>query len=236
MKKIFATFFLVITTITVFSQSANENTLKFLGHPVDGSKSKMEAHLRSKGFTYDSYSESFKGKFNGKQVDVYISTNNGNVDRVYVSFPTTRNVSSIINEYNILLGQFKNNDKYLELQENREIPEDENLSYQMSVNNKSYGASFYYKAEKDILAMQEEFLSEFSEEEIELLKTMDLKNLNFTTEKEKELFRRLAFFVGRNATKDLTGSVWFMIHESYGKYNIGLYYDNLNNRPNGEDL
>lgn len=33
------------------------------------------------------------------------------------------------------------------------------------------------------------------------------------------------------------GSVWFMIHREYkGKYYIGLYYDNLANRPNGEDL
>ena len=33
-----------------------------------------------------------------------------------------------------------------------------------------------------------------------------------------------------------TGHVWFMIHENFGKFNIGLYYDNLANRPNGEDL
>lgn len=236
MKRIFATLFLVITTITVFAQSTNDNTLKFLGHPVDGSRSQMERHLRSKGFTYDSYSESYKGKFNGKQVDVYISTNNGNIDRVYVAFPTTRNVSSIINEYNILLGQFKNNDKYLELQENPEIPEDENLSYEMSVNNKRYEVSFYLKAEKDTLAIQQEFLSQFTEEEIEIIRTMDFNDLNITDPKKKELFRRVLLFTYESETKNLTGNVWFMIHENYGKYNIGLYYDNLNNRPNGEDL
>lgn len=236
MKRVFATLFLVITTITVFAQSTNDNTLKFLGHPVDGSKSKMANHLRNKGFTYDSYSDCYKGKFNGKQVDVYISTNNDIVDRIYVSFPTTRNVSSIINEYNILLGQFKNNDKYLEIQENPEIPEDENLSYEMNVSNKIYSASFYYRAEQDTLALQQEFLSLFTEEEIEILKTMDLNSLNFNNDKERELFRRLALFVGENERKNLTGSVWFMIHESYGNYNIGLYYDNPNNRPNGEDL
>ena len=32
------------------------------------------------------------------------------------------------------------------------------------------------------------------------------------------------------------GSVWFMIHEHYGRYNIGLYYDNLHNQAHGEDL
>lgn len=192
--------------------------------------------MRSKGFSYDNYSESYKGKFNGKEVDVYISTNNGNIDRVYVSFPTTRNVSSIINEYNILLGQFKNNDKYLELQKNPQIPESENLSYEMSVNNKRYEATFYFKAEKDTLALQQEFLSQFTEEEIEIIRTMDFNDLNITDPKKKELFGRVLNFAYESETKNLTGSVWFMIHESYGKYNIGLYYDNLNNRPNGEDL
>lgn len=32
------------------------------------------------------------------------------------------------------------------------------------------------------------------------------------------------------------GEVWFMIHEHYGKYQIGLYYDNLHNQAHGEDL
>ena len=31
-------------------------------------------------------------------------------------------------------------------------------------------------------------------------------------------------------------SVWFKIFEHYGKYYIGLYYDNSLNEPNGEDL
>lgn len=32
------------------------------------------------------------------------------------------------------------------------------------------------------------------------------------------------------------GDVWFMIHERYGRYQIGLYYDNLHNQAHGEDL
>lgn len=40
-----------------------------------------------------------------------------------------------------------------------------------------------------------------------------------------------------DAMKSLAdGDVWFMIHEHYGKYQIGLYYDNLHNQANGEDL
>ena len=34
-----------------------------------------------------------------------------------------------------------------------------------------------------------------------------------------------------------TGTVWFTIfRQGYDEYYIGLYYDNLNNRPKGEDL
>lgn len=31
-------------------------------------------------------------------------------------------------------------------------------------------------------------------------------------------------------------SVWFMINENYGKYKILMYYDNLHNQANGDDL
>lgn len=41
------------------------------------------------------------------------------------------------------------------------------------------------------------------------------------------------FYLKDNTTQ---GMVWFMIGDSYGKYYIAIYYDNLNNRPNGEDL
>ena len=222
MKRIFATLFLVITTITVFAQSTNDNTLKFLGHPVDGSKSKMANHLRNKGFTYDSYSKSYKGKFNGKQVDVYISTNNNKVDRIYVAFPTTSE-SNIRYEYNNLISQFNKNDKYTSLFDNEEITEKEDISYEISVNNKRYEASYYYVPQIDTLAIrqeiQEELTQRYTPEDLEELTEVDF--MKFLFEKLEDI---------------LTGSVWFTIHEMYGKYQIGLYYDNLNNRPNGEDL
>ena len=31
-------------------------------------------------------------------------------------------------------------------------------------------------------------------------------------------------------------TVWFIISESYGKYYIAMYYDNVYNQANGEDL
>ena len=51
----------------------------------------------------------------------------------------------------------------------------------------------------------------------------------------EEALRFLATFMdGMKSLAD--GSVWFMIHEHYGRYQIGLYYDNLHNQAHGEDL
>ena len=52
---------------------------------------------------------------------------------------------------------------------------------------------------------------------------------------EDKAFLFIATFIdGMKSLAD--GDVWFMIHENYGCYNLGLYYDNLHNRANGEDL
>lgn len=51
---------------------------------------------------------------------------------------------------------------------------------------------------------------------------------------EKAMAALQTFFSSMEELSD--GQVWFMIHERYGDYNIGLYYDNMNNRAHGEDL
>lgn len=70
-------------------------------------------------------------------------TNHNVVDRIYVAYPL-ESESQIITEYNILLGQFNRNKKYIAIQNNEIIPADEDLSYEMTVRNKKYGASFSY--------------------------------------------------------------------------------------------
>lgn len=36
--------------------------------------------------------------------------------------------------------------------------------------------------------------------------------------------------------ESINGRVWYMIAEEYGKYGIVMFYENLNNEANGEDL
>ena len=58
------------------------------------------------------------------------------------------------------------------------------------------------------------------------------ENSEFDSERQ---IRFLATFMdGMKGLAD--GDVWFMIHEHYDQYQIGLYHDNLHNQANGEDL
>ena len=98
-------------------------------------------------------------------------------------------------------------------EEPQPIPDDEDISYEMLVHKKRYDTSFYLKVN-------------FTEEE---LKDMEEKTSNMTEDEANLYF-------GTKALENISGQVWFTISEHYGKYYISLYYDNLKNRANGEDL
>ncbi len=260
MKKLFISFLLAVVTLFAYGQNG---PLKFLGIPIDGSEGQFASKLKAKGFTYNSLYECFKGQFNGKNVSVYIHTNHNLVDRIYVAFPSTRSKYSIKVEYNNLLSQFTSNSKYLSLAFNSEIPEDEDIAHEMLVNDKHYQASFsYFDNDRDPIAFVETLFDSFSnilsEEEIAIMKENFKKSLELPKEEQDQLIDNMmaelenvtekqtdvdpmksmelmfAFFSGMRSLAD--GEVWFTIHESYGEYNIGLYYDNLHNKAHGEDL
>lgn len=258
---------LLIALLTLFSAvcfGQDGGSLKFLGIPIDGTEAQFAAKLKAKGFTYNTVYESYKGQFNGKQVDVYIHTNHNQVDRVYVEFPYTTEASIRV-EFNRLLGQFKDNGKYMDLSMNEEIPAEDDISYEITVKNKRYQASFcYYDSDRDpvafINALMDKFSEFFTEEQLAKLKEYAVKAMdvpedhkalqaemmaemqkmglgqdeNAEPDPEKALRFFATFMDGMRALAD--GDVWFMIHEHYGRYQIGLYYDNLHNQAHGEDL
>ena len=152
MKRIFLITLLTLFTIAGFSQS--NGTLKFLDIPVDGTESQFVAKLKTKGFSYSSETGTYKGQFNGSMVDVLVHTNHNIVDRVYVVFPD-REEERIKVEFNTLLSQFKNNEKYMDLYFNEEIPRDEDISFEMLINKRSYSASFaYYDPDRDPIDLE----------------------------------------------------------------------------------
>lgn len=135
--------FLSVLAIAISLHAQNDVT-KFMGIPVDGTKQEMTRKLKAKGFTpAESYEGGdLKGEFNGKNVTLMLQTVNNKVWRVIVLYLMTDNESTIISTYNNLIYQFENNNNYL-AGDNEEIPSDEDISYEISVRNKRYQASFY---------------------------------------------------------------------------------------------
>ena len=262
MKRLIIIFSLLFVSFFSFAQGG---PIKFLGIPVDGSESQFVSKLKSKGFRYDSLSESYKGQFNGQNVDVLIHTNHNLVDRVMVAF-SRKSEQDIIHEFNNLLSQFQESDKYLDLSINEEIPEDEDISYEISVHNKRYQATFsYFNPDRDPIefmnAMLEKLSDFFTDEQLtklreysqnvtvssadeldgvlaQLMEEMEKLGVNQNLNIDEDPEKAWEFFVTilDKMASLADGDVWFMINELSGRYYIALFYDNLKNRPHGEDL
>ena len=224
---------ILIMCSTVFGQS--EGTLKFLGIPVDGSKSEMVAALKSKGFRYDSNSGFLVGDFNGRESHIGIVENHGKVYRVVVFDANTYDAGEIRNRFNNLIHQFENsNGKYYYIVQNEIIPEDEDISYEINVHDKQYSATFIYNPLYGNDELRDKVINEVVEENKLLLEKKGITSEEFYSNKDNyiQVFSSIVDKIFQMSN----GSVWFQIFEYYGKYYIGIYYDNLLNKPNGEDL
>ena len=210
MKKILSLAVLLAFSLAMYAQ---KDVTKFLGIPVDGTKSEMIKKLKEKGFTECSYDKDvLEGEFNGTDVQIFIVTNNNKVWRIAVADANTT----------MKCEQFKNNKKYTSFSSSDyTIPDDENISYEITVHNKRYEASFYQKP--DSASMAQSVLSKYPEEQLDSL----------SEEEQKEVIRELVSYAVEAASNK---SVWFMIAERLGGYYIAMYYDNEYNHAQGEDL
>ena len=207
MKRLLFIVLAMIATITSFAQQ--KDVTSFLGIPVDGTVLSMKQKLVSKGFVPKKVgtNEFLEGEFNGRNVNVYIRTNNNKVYRIMVADKNTVDEAQIKIRFNNLVSQFENNKRYIPY-DKFTLSDEEDISYEMTVHNKSYEALFYQipNMEKaDTLALQEkvrnESLSKYTEAELMLMKP-----------------------------------VWFKIVRVNGEYFICMFYDNEYNRSHGEDL
>ena len=227
MKKLLSITMLLTFSIIVHAQ---QDVTQFLGIPIDGSKTEMIRKLKEKGYRNDPTTDALVGEFNGAKVNVFVVTNNNKVCRIMVADANNVDERAIQIRFNRLCEQFANNPKYISLQDYT-IPEDENISYEITVHKKRYEAVFYQQsAATDTIAIKEKLqsilLSKYTEEQLE----------HPTAEIETEiaavrLRRKLEDFYSCSKRP-----VWFMISDFYGKYYIIMYYDNEYNRANGEDL
>lgn len=225
MKKLLSIAVLLFTSLSLFAQS---DVTKFLGIPVDGFKPDMIRALKEKGFVSSMYDKDIlEGEFNGTQVNIHTVTNSNKVCRIMVCDANSVDEIAIKIRFNRLCDQFTNNARYMALSDYR-IPDDEDISYQMNVNDKRYEALYYQSPDvTDTLSLQREMkayaLTKYTEEQLS----------NPTEEIQEDIMKMaLDFSMKRIAMKP----VWFMISEHYGKYYITMFYDNEYNRANGEDL
>lgn len=177
MKKLMLLGLFSCITISVHAQ----NTITFLGIPIDGTKREMITKLEAKGYEYNSYEDYLTGEFNGVDVQITVQTVNNRVWRIAVLDESYTNESNIKIRFNTLFEQFSNNAKYALLKGSK-LDDREDISYEMTVHNKRYDAYFMLE------------------------------------------------------DRTINGCVWYTIGEVYGDYKIVIFYENLNNAANGDDL
>ena len=177
MKKMLLIALLIHLTVSGFAQ----NTIKFLGIPIEGTKKEMISKLQAKGYEYNSYADVLTGEFNGYDVTISVQTVNNRVWRIAIIDRNTTDETNIKIRYNNLFEQFSNNGKYVSVGDGK-LTDKDDISYEMTVHKKRYEADF------------------------------------------------------RFIDKSINGQVWYMIAESYGKYQIAMFYENLDNAANGDDL
>lgn len=206
--------------------NAQSDVTKFLGLPVDGTKTELIEKLKAKGFTVNSYNKDvLMGEFNGSNINIFIKTNKNKVCRLMVSEVHSMNETNIKIKFNNLIQQFKNNNKYLTQPDSTlvkfTIPENEDITYEMTVNNKQYQAVFYQKTESyDSLEKQINILSEkekMNDEEFNKYTDLSIKKFEETLDSYNK-------------------TVWFTISEINDKYTIMIFYDNMYNMAKGDEL
>lgn len=206
---------------------AQKDVTRFLGIPVDGTKSEMIQKLKAKGYIYNPELEALEGEFNGKDVRIYIATNNNRVWRIMVCDINTIDETQIRIRFNNLYWQFANSAKYIAI-DDYTIPQKEDISYEMAVHNKQYDAVFYQQPViSDTIAIATEIrkslLGKYSEEELN----------NPTDEQMAEFTKASTEYIFNLMRKKV---VWFTISQFYNEYYITIFYDNEYNKASGEDL
>lgn len=158
MRKFLTLLAMIAISASVFAQ---KEVTKFLGIPVDGSPTEMIKKLKAKGFTTDEDfmqavelglidwdgPEVLTGRFNGERVRVYIVVETNKVWRIALKDKKDRDETQIKIRFNTLVRQFEGNGKYVPLVDEQTIADDEDISYQMTVNKKQYQAGFVQKGE-----------------------------------------------------------------------------------------
>ena len=158
MRKFLTLLAMIAISASVFAQ---KEVTQFMGIPVDGSPTEMIKKLKGKGFKTDEgfmrdvkrglidwdEPEVLTGRFNGTKVRVFLGVEQNKVWRIYLADKDSRDETQIKIRFNNLVRQFEGNGKYVPYFDEQTIADDEDISYQMTVNKKQYEAYFLQKCE-----------------------------------------------------------------------------------------
>ncbi len=244
MNKILSVVMLLTISTILYAQ---KDVTRFLGIPVDGSKSEMIQKLKAKGYRYNSTLDCLEGEFNGSQVYLSVVTNNNKVWRIAVIDVNDTNETNIKIRFNNLCQQFKKNKKYISMEHDYTLAEEEDIERQMLLHKKRYQAAFYQlptiiESRANILPDSLRHIVKIMPDDTDqikvqkysinmLLSKYPIEKINNLTKNEQEQL------VTEMMDSIFKKSVWFMIDKKdYGKYHIKMFYDNEYNHSNGEDL
>ena len=242
MKKILILAMTVILSAGAFAQ---REVTKFLGIPVDGTKQSMIQKLKAKGFTYDQQTDYLYGEFNGEKVRISVQTQGNKVWRIAVTDEIGRNENQIRIRFNNLVSQFENNNKYMPYKDSQTLSDNEDISLEISANDKQYAAIFYQYSKdapefSDILTLQKEYGERYAKELKEYLSQFTEEQLENPTEEMEENSKKILDWSVQSVMtmNDLISKkvVWFTIGGAYGKYYITMFYENGYNEADGSDL
>lgn len=203
--------------------SARPGVIKFLDIPVDGNRNTLETALKAKGFSREyRTSEVLEGVFNGETVELIISTNHDVVDRIQIKYPYLQEEEIRI-KFNNLISRYGRTGKYVTLRNNQPISETEPFAKNLAFNKKRYDAIFYFlEPDVDAVTWKASFMKEYNKRY-----SKDLQTLS------QEEVEEIMFCLPEEIVNSISGVVWFYLRNSN---HLEVFYDNMKNRPHGEDL
>lgn len=224
--------FSLLITLMTLTTYAQKDVTKFLGIPVDGTKASMIQKLKAKGFKSSYYDKDIlEGQFNGTNVYVNVITNRDKVWRIAIVDAYSCDWKEIVSRYNMLLTQFRSKlDTYTQLDSadkflTQDYDNAEFFLFDSKMKRDNCQAIFAQESEDCIMAIiTPNLLSKYTQEQID--NPDFFVGLDILGEKIKYI----------NQAKKLVHFSIFENEHDPTKYRIYMYYDNIYNQANGEDL
>lgn len=128
---------LMFLTLTSYAQ----DVIDFMGIPIDGSVSEMMAKLKEKGFRKTDKSGTLEGLIDDTPVQLDIHVSKDKIYEICIRFDVEDDKAQIVQCVNNLVGKFKDNPKYKEVQSDM-ITEDDLAESKLKKEYLGYYAYF----------------------------------------------------------------------------------------------